>query len=84
MAVRIRLKRMGAKKIPFYRVVVADARSPVKGKCIEEIGWYDPRKKQVRIDPQRVKEWVSRGAQITPTVKKILKNFGILSREEIE
>lgn len=73
--VKIRLKRMGAKKKPFYRVVVADARSPRDGRFIEEIGIYDPMTNPatVKIDSEKATKWISNGAQPTDTVKKLLK-----------
>lgn len=78
--VKIRLKRIGAKKAPFYRVVVADSRSPRDGKFIEEIGTYDPMADPsiFKIDGEKVKDWVAKGAQITDTVKALLKKNGIL------
>ena len=77
--VKIRLKRMGAHKKPFYRVVVADARAPRDGKFIEEIGYYDPMKepKVINIDEEKAKKWLANGAQPTQTVEKILKTAGI-------
>ena len=73
--VKIRLRRMGAKKAPFYRVVVADSRNPRDGKCIEEIGIYDPMTEPatVNIDMERAKYWIANGAQPTDTVKGLLK-----------
>lgn len=78
--VKIRLRRMGAKKAPFYRVVVADSRFPRDGRFIEEIGTYDPMKEpaEVKIDAEKVKEWMKNGAQPTDTVKSLLKREGIL------
>lgn len=78
--VKIRLKRIGAKKAPFYRVVVADSRSPRDGKFIEEIGTYDPMKDPsvFTVDADKVKSWISKGAQATDTVKALLKKNGIL------
>jgi small subunit ribosomal protein S16 len=75
MAVKIRLKRTGAKKAPFYRVVVADSRSPRDGRFIAEIGYYDPTKNPavVNIDTEKAAEWISKGAQPTETVQKLLK-----------
>ena len=75
MAVKIRLRRMGAKKNPFYRIVVADSRYPRDGRFIEEIGTYDPLKTpaDVKIDADKAKQWIANGAQPTDTVKKILK-----------
>ena len=80
MAVKIRLRRMGAKKAPFYRVVVADSRYPRDGRFIEELGFYDPTKEPsvVNIDADKAKEWIAKGAQSTDTVKVILKKEGIL------
>ena len=78
--VKIRLKRMGAKKKPFYRVVVADSRSPRDGKFIEEIGYYNPLQDpaEIKIDEERAKKWLGEGAQITETVKSLFKKTGIL------
>lgn len=75
MAVKIRLKRMGAKKAPFYRVVVADSRYPRDGRFIEEIGYYDPTKEPavVNINKEKAEEWIKKGAQPTDTVKRLLK-----------
>ena len=79
--VKIRLKRMGAKKNPFYRVVVADSRSPRDGKFIEEIGTYDPMSNPSKftVDAEKVTEWISKGAQVTDTVKALLKKNGVIS-----
>ena len=80
MAVKIRLRRMGAKKAPFYRVVVADSRYPRDGRFIEEIGYYDTTKDPavVNIDADKAKKWIANGAQPTETVKAYLKKNGIL------
>jgi len=80
MAVKIRLKRMGAKKAPFYRVVVADSRYPRDGRFIEEIGTYNPltEPSTVVIDGEKAKKWISNGAQPTDTVRTLLKKNGIL------
>ena len=80
MAVKIRLRRMGAKKAPFYRIVVADSRYPRDGRFIEELGTYDPTKNPhvVNVDGEKAKKWISNGAQPTDTVKAILKANGIL------
>ena len=80
MAVKIRLRRMGAKKAPFYRVVVADSRYPMDGRFIEEIGTYDPLKDpgEIKIDPEKAKKWLGNGAQPTDTVKSLLKKSGIV------
>lgn len=79
MAVKIRLRRMGQKKAPFYRIVVADSRSPRDGRFIEEIGYYDPTKEpsEIRVDAEAAKKWLANGAQPTQTVEKILKTAGI-------
>lgn len=76
MAVKIRLKRMGAKKAPFYRVVVADSRYPRDGRFIEEIGYYNPMKDpaEVSIDMEKAEKWIANGAQPTDTVRRLLKN----------
>ncbi len=80
MAVKIRLRRMGAKKAPFYRVVVADSRFPRDGRFIEEIGYYDSTKDPavVKIDADKAKQWIANGAQPTDTVKALLKKNGVL------
>ena len=80
MAVKIRLRRMGAKKAPFYRVVVADSRFPRDGRFIEEIGTYDPTKEPavVNIDAEKAKNWIATGAQPTDTVKVLLKKNNII------
>ncbi len=80
MAVKIRLRRMGAKKAPFYRVVVADSRYPRDGRFIEEIGHYNPLTDpaEVVIDADKAKQWIANGAQPTDTVKSLLKKNGIL------
>ena len=79
MAVKMRLRRMGAKKAPFYRVVVADSRYPRDGRFIEEIGYYDSTKNpaEVKIDADKAKKWIANGAQPTDTVKVLLKKSGI-------
>ena len=79
MAVKIRLKRMGQKKAPFYRIVVADARSPRDGKFIEEIGTYDPNQEPsvFKVDEETAKKWLNNGAQPTEMVGKIFKAAGI-------
>ena len=80
MAVKIRLRRMGAKKAPFYRVVVADSRFPRDGRFIEEIGYYNPNTNpaEVSIDGEKAKKWISNGAQPTETVKALLKKSGAI------
>ena len=79
MTVKIRLRRMGQKKAPFYRIVVADSRSPRDGRCIEEIGTYDPTKEPTAysVNEELAKKWLANGAQPTETVAKIFKNAGI-------
>ncbi len=79
MAVKIRLRRMGAKKAPFYRIVVADSRYPRDGRCIDEIGYYNPLTDPVdlKVDTEKVQKWISNGAQPTDTVKSLLKKAGI-------
>ena len=79
MAVKIRLKRMGQKKAPFYRIVVADARAPRDGKFIEEIGTYDPNQNPsvFKVDEEAAKKWLNNGAQPTGVVGKIFKAAGI-------
>ena len=80
MAVKIRLRRMGAKKAPFYRIVVADSRYPRDGRFIEEIGFYDPNKEPsvVKVDAEKAKKWIANGAQPTDTVRAILKSNDVL------
>ena len=80
MAVKIRLRRMGAKKAPFYRVVVADSRFPRDGRFIEEIGYYDPTKDPVvvKIDGEKAKAWIANGAQPTDTDRVLLKKSNIV------
>ena len=78
--VKIRLRRMGAKKNPYYRIVVADARSPRDGRCIEEIGTYNPLTDPatITIDVEKAQTWIKNGAQPTDTVRGLLKNAGVL------
>ena len=80
MSVKIRLKRMGMKKMPFYRVVVADERAPRDGRFIEEIGYYDPMTEPatIKFDVEAAKQWLANGAQPTDTVKVLLKKSGII------
>ena len=79
MAVKIRLRRMGAKKAPFYRVVVADSRSPRDGRFIEEIGFYNPvaQPKEIKINEEKANKWLQNGAQPTDVVKKLFVKAGI-------
>ena len=78
--VKIRLRRMGAKKAPYYRIVVADARSPRDGRCIEEIGTYNPltNPAAITVDVEKAQAWIKNGAQPTDTVRTLLKNAGVL------
>ena len=75
MAVKMRLRRIGAKKAPFYRVIVADSRSPRDGRFIEEIGYYNPLTEpaEIKIDAEKAKKWIANGAQPTDTVRGLLK-----------
>ena len=75
MAVKIRLKRIGKKKVPFYRIIVSDSKFPVQGKFIEEIGTYDPNTdpSTVKVNEELAKKWIANGAQPTDTVKSLLK-----------
>jgi small subunit ribosomal protein S16 len=79
MSVKIRLARFGAKKQPFYRIVVTDTRAPRDGRFIEKIGTYDPKQDppKISVDTQRVTEWLQKGAQTTPTVAQLLRRAGI-------
>ena len=78
--VKIRLRRMGAKKAPYYRIVVADSRSPRDGRCIEEIGAYNPLTEPatITVDSEKAKTWIQNGAQPTDTVRGQLKKAGVL------
>ena len=78
--VKIRLRRMGAKKAPFYRIVVADSRSPRDGRCIEEIGTYNPLTEPatITVNAEKAQTWIKNGAQPTDTVRTLLKNAGVL------
>ena len=78
--VKMRLRRMGAKKAPFYRVVVADSRYPRDGRFIEEIGYYNPQTEpaEIKIDADKAKDWLVKGAQPTETVRNLLKKAGIV------
>ena len=80
MAVKIRLRRMGAKKAPFYRIVVADSRYPRDGRFIEELGYYDPTKEPsvLKVNDDKAKSWIANGAQPTDTVKALLKKNGTI------
>ena len=78
--VKIRLRRMGAKKEPYYRIVVADSRFPRDGRCIEEIGTYDPNQEpsEVKIDAEKAQQWIKNGAQPTDTVRALLKRINAI------
>ena len=78
MAVKIRLKRIGAKKRPYYRIVVADARAPRDGRFIEEIGNYDPMTKNLVVDGEKAQQWIKNGAQPTETVRSLFKKNGVI------
>lgn len=84
MAVKIRLKRMGAKKTPFYRIVVADSRSPRDGRFIEEIGYYNPLTdpKTIKVDREKAEKWLKNGAKPTETVEKLFKSSGLYNKAE--
>jgi small subunit ribosomal protein S16 len=88
LAVKIRLRRMGAKKNPFYRIVVADSRSPRNGKFIEELGYYDPltEPKKVVVDAEKVNSWIENGAKPTDTVDRLFKENSVyeVKKEEVE
>lgn len=84
--VKIRLKRMGAHKKPFYRIVVADARSPRDGRFIEEIGFYNPvsANKEIKIDDEKAVKWLKDGAQPTDTVRSLFKKNGVMDKFEAQ
>lgn len=79
MATKIRLRRMGAKKKPFYRIVVADSRAPRDGRCIEEIGYYNPNVNpaEIKVDVEAAQKWIDTGAQPSDTVRSLLKKAGV-------
>ena len=84
MSVKIRLKRIGAKKRPYYRIVVMDSRKPRDGRAIEEVGFYHPvemKDEQIRVKEDRVREWLSRGAQPTHTVRRLLNRINFRIKE---
>ncbi len=83
--VKVRLKRIGAKKKPFYRIVIADSRSPRDGKFIETVGTYDPRKdpSEVTLKAERIRYWLDQGAQPTDTVRSILKKNGVSPKSQV-
>ena len=80
--VKIRLRRLGAKKKPFYRIVVADSRSPRDGRFIEEIGYYDPLKEPavIKVDEEKARDWLAKGAQLTDTVRSLLVRAGVIEK----
>ncbi|UCG00150.1 MAG: 30S ribosomal protein S16 [Spirochaetaceae bacterium] len=83
MSVRIRLKRFGTKRRPYYRIVVMDSRSPRDGRTIEEVGFYHPieiEEKQIQVKEERVRDWLNKGAQPSDTVKKLLNNINFRIR----
>lgn len=80
MAVKLRLKRMGAKKKPFYRVVAADSRSPRDGRFIESVGYYNPMNGEIKIDEEASLKWLRTGAQPTDTAKDVLSKAGIMTK----
>ena len=82
--VKIRLRRMGAHKKPFYRIVVADSRAPRDGKFIEEIGYYNPltESKEIKVDAEKVNTWIKNGAKPTDTVNRLFKNNNIYSENK--
>lgn len=82
MAVKIRMRRMGSKRKPFYRLVVADSRTPRDGRFIEEVGYYNPlsNPKQIKIEEERVLDWLNKGAQPSDTVRSLLSNAGIMKK----
>ncbi len=84
MAVKIRLKRMGAKKSPFYRIVVSDSRSPRDGRFIEEIGYYNPltEPKTVKVDNEKAVNWMKNGAKPTETVERLFRENGLFDKAE--
>ncbi|MDO4661850.1 MAG: 30S ribosomal protein S16 [Tissierellia bacterium] len=84
MAVKIRMKRMGAKKRPFYRIVVADSRSPRDGRFIEEIGYYNPltSPKTFKVDNEKAQQWIKNGAKPTSIVEKLFKDYEVLSENK--
>lgn len=82
MAVKIRMRRMGAKRKPFYRIVIADSRSPRDGRFIEEVGYYNPvsTPKELKLEEDRILEWLEKGAQPSDTVRSFLSNAGIMKK----
>ncbi|MBY0584354.1 30S ribosomal protein S16 [Murdochiella sp. Marseille-P8839] len=85
MAVKIRMKRLGAKKAPFYRIVVADSRRARNGRFIEEIGFYNPvsEPRMFRVDADKVKAWIANGAQPSDTIKRLFREYGVMEAEGV-
>lgn len=85
MAVKIRMKRLGAKKAPFYRIVVADSRRARNGRFIEEIGFYNPVSdpRMFRVDADKVKTWIANGAQPSDTIKRLFREYGVMEAEGV-
>jgi len=83
VSVRIRLRRTGANKLPFYRIVAADSRSSTKGKFIENLGWYDPRGKIVKVDKEKIRAWIGKGGELSNSVQKLLVNYSVFSQNEL-
>ncbi|MEI6101601.1 MAG: 30S ribosomal protein S16 [Eubacteriales bacterium] len=81
MAVKMRLKRMGSKKNPFYRIVVADERAPRDGRFIEELGYYNPLTKELKLDNEKAVDWIKKGVQPTETVRSLLRKSGAIVKE---
>ena len=82
MSVKIRMRRMGAKRKPFYRIVVADSRAPRDGRFIEEVGYYNPvsQPKELKLDEDRIFEWLKKGAQPSDTVRSLLSGAGLMAK----
>jgi small subunit ribosomal protein S16 len=78
MSVKMRLKRMGSKKNPFYRIVIADERAPRDGKFIEELGYYNPLSKELKLNNEKANDWIKKGVQPTETVRSLLKKSGAI------
>ena len=83
MAVKIRLRRMGQKKAPFYRIIVADSRSPRDGRFVDQVGTYNPltNPAEIKLDADKIKQWIANGAQPTDTVRALLANEGIIEKK---
>jgi len=83
VSVRIRLRRTGANKLPFYRIVAVDSRSSPKGKFIENLGWYDPRGKIVKANKEKIKTWIGKGGELSNSVRKLLINYSVFHQNEL-